>query len=75
MKIVNVSSYELFDQAIKSQLTNHENLYVFMYGTNEESTGKSWCIDCRNSFELVKVEIAKVKDSILILAATGNRET
>ncbi|KAJ3277148.1 Rab-like protein 2A [Terramyces sp. JEL0728] len=64
--------YEFFNKTIQ---VPYKRIFVVFYGSVDPKTGESWCGDTRKALPLIRKTLGKVKNSVLLLVAAGDRET
>ncbi|KAJ2818360.1 hypothetical protein GGI24_005119 [Coemansia furcata] len=66
MRCIRVSDPASFDKLVAGALSQSDAVYVLFFGREAPDTNKSWCSDCVIADPLVREEIGKVENSILL---------
>ncbi|KAJ1653063.1 hypothetical protein GGF44_000751 [Coemansia sp. RSA 1694] len=66
MKCIRVSEPAAFDALVNGALKQSDAVYVLFFGREAPGTNKSWCSDCVIADPIVREEIGKVSNSILL---------
>ncbi|KAJ2754349.1 hypothetical protein H4R27_003376 [Coemansia aciculifera] len=66
MKCIRVSEPASFDALVNGALKQSDAVYVLFFGREAPGTNKSWCSDCVIADPLVREEIGKIENSILL---------
>ncbi|KAJ2412859.1 hypothetical protein H4218_005413 [Coemansia sp. IMI 209128] len=66
MRCIRVSDPDSFDGLVNGALKASSAVYVLFFGREAPGTNRSWCSDCVIADPLVREEIGKVENSILL---------
>ncbi|KAJ1905560.1 hypothetical protein GGI01_002358 [Coemansia sp. RSA 376] len=66
MKCIRVSDPASFDALVTGALKQSDAVYVLFFGREAPGTNKSWCSDCVIADPLVREEIGRVENSVLL---------
>ncbi|CAG8565077.1 10269_t:CDS:2 [Acaulospora morrowiae] len=76
VRFVRIPTYEQFDKMIdKTVKENGKNIYVLLFGTEDPSTGSSWCPDCVIADPLIRRHFSNEAhpESVLVEVPVGTR--
>ncbi|KAJ2909271.1 hypothetical protein GGI21_002048 [Coemansia aciculifera] len=66
MKCIRVSEPASFDALVNGAMKQSDAVYVLFFGREAPGTNRSWCSDCVIADPIVREEIGKVDNSILL---------
>lgn len=78
MKQETVDTHEALLNLLKTEITQHEKIFILFMASIDPETGRSWCPDCRRADPVVRAILdekpyqADTK-SVLITANVGQR--
>jgi len=76
MKIVRVANPDEFDStmdSLKDTINAGTPVFVCLFGSEDPKTGESWCPDCVIADPLIRKQLGKVKNAILVECPVGER--